>query len=82
MNITLSAEEQVVKEARSWAAAHGTSLNALVRDYLVRFGSDSGREAAAGQFARNAREGAGRSEPGTKFTRVGTYGGRRFEGAE
>ncbi len=82
MNITLSAEEQVVEEARSWAAAHGTSLNALVRDYLARFGSDPGREAAAGQFAKNAMDGAGRSETGTKFTRGGTYGGRRFEGTQ
>jgi hypothetical protein len=82
MNITLSAEERVVEEARSWAAAHGTSLNALVRDFLARFGADLDREAAAGQFAKNARTGAGRSEAGTKFSRGETYRGSRFKGSE
>ncbi len=78
MNITLSAEERIVDEARSWAAAHGTSLNALVRDFLAGLGSDADREAAAAQFVHNARTGAGRSEAGTRFTRSGTYSGSRF----
>ncbi len=82
MNITLSAEERVVEEARSWAMAHGTSLNALLRDFLARFGTDLDSEAAAGQFARNARTGAGRSKAGTKFSRGETYRGSRFEGSE
>jgi hypothetical protein len=34
MNITLSVEDRVVAEARRLAAARGTSLNQLVRDYL------------------------------------------------
>ena len=78
MNITFSAEERIVDEARSWAASHGTSLNALVRDFLEGLGSDAGREAAAEQFARNAKTGAGRSEGGTKFTRDGTYAASRL----
>ncbi len=82
MNITLSAEERIVEEARFWAAAHGTSLNALVRDFLARFGADVDRESVAVQFARNAKAGAGRSEAGTKFTRNDTYRGSRFEGTD
>lgn len=82
MNITLSAEEQVVEEARSWAAAHGTSLNALVRNFMANLGEDSCRESVAEQFARNARTGAGRSEAGTKFTRDATYMDSRFQGAK
>ena len=35
MNITLSVDEPVVKEARKVAEAMGTSLNQLVRDYLT-----------------------------------------------
>ena len=80
MNITLSADEQDVEKVRSWAAAHGTSLNALVRDFLARLGPDMDREAAAAQFERNARAGAGRSESDMKFTRAGTYEGARFGG--
>ena len=34
MNITLSVDEQVVTEARKIAAARGTSLNQIIRDYL------------------------------------------------
>ena len=34
MNITLSVEDRVVAEARRIAAARGTSMNQLVRDFL------------------------------------------------
>ena len=34
MNVTLSIDDRVVGEARRIAAARGTSLNQLVRDYL------------------------------------------------
>ena len=34
MNVTLSVDEQVVARARQIAAARGTSLNQLIRDYL------------------------------------------------
>ncbi len=82
MSVTLSVDEQIVEEARTWAAAHGTSLNALVRDFLARLGSDMDREATTRQFEQNARTGAGRSAPGTKFNRSETYRGVRFEGTE
>lgn len=55
-----------------------TSMNSLVRDFLVRLGSDTDREATARQFEQNARTGAGRSAPGTKFSRSETYKGSRF----
>ena len=34
MNVTMSIDERVVAEVRRIAAARGTSLNQLVRDYL------------------------------------------------
>jgi len=34
MNVTLSIDDRVVAEARRIAAARGTSLNQLVRDFL------------------------------------------------
>ncbi len=78
MNITLSTDEGVIETARAWAAAHGTSLNAVIRDYLARLGDEGNAVSAAELFSRNAREGAGRSEPGTDFSRRGIYRGGRF----
>ena len=34
MNVTMSIDERVVAEARRIAAARGTSLNQLIRDFL------------------------------------------------
>jgi NRPS condensation-like uncharacterized protein len=33
-NITLSADEKLIASARTYAQAHGTTLNDLIRDYL------------------------------------------------
>jgi hypothetical protein len=38
VNITLSVPEEVVERARAVAQAQGTSLNALIRQYLERLG--------------------------------------------
>ncbi len=35
-NITLAVEDEVLAEVRKYAAAHDTTVNALVRDYLSR----------------------------------------------
>lgn len=80
MNITLSADDETVATARAWAAARGTSLNALVREYLASLGSDADRDVAARQFAGNARNAPGRSAPGEPFRRNSLYQGRRFGG--
>lgn len=34
-NITLAVDEKVLKAARAYAASHGTTLNALVREHLA-----------------------------------------------
>ncbi len=36
MNITLSVNDQIVAESRRIAAARGTSLNQMIRDYLQK----------------------------------------------
>jgi len=82
MNLTLSAESRVIEDARAWAKAHGTSLNALVRDYLASFASRLEREEAAREFVETARQGAGRSEPGASFRREDLYRGNRFGNSE
>jgi hypothetical protein len=78
MNITLSVEPRTVEDVRIWAAERGTSLNAVVRDYLAQLASGTELEEAARTFADNARNMAGKSVPGTRFNRNDAYQGSRF----
>ncbi|MGH3154339.1 MAG: DUF6364 family protein [Streptosporangiaceae bacterium] len=45
-NVTLAIDEQVLRRARIRAMQRGTSVNALVRDYIARLAGES--EAADG----------------------------------
>ena len=76
MNITLSAEEAVIEKARRWAAAHGTSLNAVIRDHLKTLADEADLPSVAAQFRQNAL--GGRSESGYRFSRDEVYTGKRF----
>lgn len=66
MNITLSADEKLIEKARSYAAAHGTSLNQLIRDYLDRLVGEVNADQAADEFASVAHDRPGDS--GGNFT--------------
>jgi hypothetical protein len=68
-NITLSADENLIANARAYAQAHGTTLNDLIRDYLVQVTAPLDREKVADEYARLAREQSGCSEEGWKFNR-------------
>jgi hypothetical protein len=48
-NITLAVDDEVLAEARKYAAANNTTVNALVRDYLTRLAHFESR-------AKKARE--------------------------
>jgi hypothetical protein len=61
MNITLSADEELVRTARRYAQEHGTSLNQLVRDYLAQLVGELPRDEAARNFTEVARAMAGDS---------------------
>jgi hypothetical protein len=76
MNITLSADEAVIERAREWAQAHGTSLNAVIREHLNTLAEGDALPAIAEQFRRNAL--VGRSDPGYRFRREDAYTGKRF----
>ena len=80
MNITLSADEQVIEAARKWAVEHGTSINAVVREYLASLAHDAQVEQAAEDFAANARTHAGNSAGKGPFSRDALYTGSRFGG--
>jgi hypothetical protein len=81
MNLTLSADSKTIEDARAWANAHGTSLNALIRDYLATFGKNQELEEAARLFCENARTHAGCSAQGVRFSREELYSGKRFGNA-
>jgi hypothetical protein len=69
MNVTLSADGQLVEKARRYATSHSTTLNQLFRDYLVRLVGEYSSEEAASEFEVIARTMAGRSPEGWRFDR-------------
>jgi hypothetical protein len=73
MNITLSADTELIKKGREYAKAHNTSLNQLVRDYLLKLTAGCEAEKAADQFVRIATTTPGQSDSGFKFSRDALY---------
>ncbi|MDQ6955154.1 MAG: DUF6364 family protein [Mariprofundaceae bacterium] len=73
MNITLSADVELIKKGREYAKAHNTSLNQLVRDYLYRVTGGNDAEKAADEFIDLANSMPGCSDSGFKFSRDAVY---------
>ena len=73
MNITLSADKNLIERARRYAKKHNTSLNNLVRDYLQKIVSISDINSIADEFENNALNYAGTSDPDYKFNREEMY---------
>ncbi len=73
MNITLSADEKLIKKAREYAKRHNSSLNNLVRGYLERITNEIDREEAAREFEALCTENAGESDTGYQFNRAEEY---------
>ena len=73
MNITLSADTELIKKGREYARAHNTSLNQLVRDYLLRLTGGGDAEKAAEEFVRIASTMPGKSDNGYEFSRDAIY---------
>jgi hypothetical protein len=68
-NITLSADDKLIASARTYAQAHGTTLNDLIRDYLKALANPHDPKEVAAEFAREVFEQSGCSEEGWKFNR-------------
>jgi hypothetical protein len=76
MNITLSVSDDVVERVRHIAHEQGTSLNALVRRYLVHIaGKGTNRGDVAEQFDALWRQRSGHSG-GWRFDREELYSDR------
>ena len=69
MNITLSADKELVKKARDYATQHGTSLNQILRQYMEQLTRVADTEKNANEFKRLAREQGGSSRAVYVFDR-------------
>ena len=69
-NLTITVEGRVLKRARIKAIEEGTSVNAVLRDYLERYAGVGRTEAALAAFAELAEAGTASSGPrGRTWTR-------------
>jgi len=69
MNITLSADEKLIKRSRQFAAEHGTTLNDMIRNYLKKVAHMSDIERDAEEFAQLAKTQSGKSPDTFVFDR-------------
>jgi plasmid stability protein len=60
-NLTIAIDDDVLHRARVRAAEQGTSVNAVLREQLIRFADPAAGDRAADGFLALARERAGRS---------------------
>lgn len=74
-NLTLTVDEDILRMARIKALELGTSVNALVREYLSQLaGRSTGAEGVAEFFAATKGAGAGSGTEGRSWTRDELYG--------
>lgn len=77
-NLTLTIQDDVLRRARIQALEHGTSVNAMVRAYLLRVAGEDSAEQAIGEFLDFARSRPAPAQPtGVRtWTRDELYDGR------
>ena len=69
MNLTLSADPELVARVRAYAQSHHTTLNHLIREYMETLIGQNNPEESARQFAELALQRPGRSPKGFRFDR-------------
>jgi uncharacterized protein DUF6364 len=69
MNITLSVDERLVRQARKKADAMGKSLNQLVREYLERLAGSDDPDRDVAELRLLSRKSRGRAR-GWRFNRA------------
>jgi antitoxin component of RelBE/YafQ-DinJ toxin-antitoxin module len=78
-NITLAVDEKVLEAARDYAARHGTTLNAVVREHLARIVNEDERIAEARRGLIELMENStGRLGPDFKWNRDEIYEDREL----
>ncbi len=73
MNITLSANENLIKKAREYAKRHNSSLNNLIRAHLEQLTNQMDRESAAQELEKLCIEYSGESPSEYRFDRTEVY---------
>ena len=73
MNITLSADEDLIKRARTYAKRHHSTLNNLIRRYLEQLTNEMDRTRAAEEFESLCNEYAGEASVEYRFNRAEEY---------
>jgi hypothetical protein len=68
-NLTITVDEEVLKRARLRALQQGTSVNALLREYLEAFAGGSSLLAARRRFAALAKAATSSSKGRRSWTR-------------
>jgi hypothetical protein len=66
VNLTLSIDERIVERARAIAREQGTSLNALIREYLELLAGQASGETVLEQFEEMWRDPGASSGPGVR----------------
>ncbi len=73
-NLTLTIDEDALKRARIRALEEGTSVNAVVRDYIERYARDESERSALQELAAIAKRSTASSGPeGRTWTRDDLY---------
>ena len=73
-NLTLSIDENVLKEIRRYAADRGTTVNAIVRDHLTRIATQEDKAAnARRELVELAKTSSWDPGPGWKWSREEIY---------
>jgi chromosome condensin MukBEF ATPase and DNA-binding subunit MukB len=76
MNITLAVDERTVERAREIARQQGTSLNALIREYIELLANQATGDELLNEFQQmwaDIDKGPGGSSRGYKFNREELY---------
>ncbi|MGA2597669.1 MAG: DUF6364 family protein [Bryobacteraceae bacterium] len=73
MDVTLSIDDDLIREATRRAEAMGISVDQLVRDYLEQFVEKTNRNGSAAEFERLSHAAQGSSQ-GRKFNREELHG--------
>jgi len=73
-NLTLVIDDDVLRRARIRALERGTSVNAVVREYVQQFAGDDEASIGLAEFVQSARASTGGSGPrGRTWTRDSLY---------
>lgn len=72
VNLTLVVDEQILRRARIRAMRQGTSVNALVREYITRLAGESDAAEGIAEFLRIGLE-AHAESGGRTWTRESLY---------